>query len=256
MAHLDMTVGSDTSQALSMARKIGIRDTQGALAKGGRWKSDGASTAGEINGTLFRRGGTFPRTTLWLYGRSDSLIAVALDGVSLKRIVGSMPAGQSSMSNARCTPRRSRLCAPTANSSSGRGAPRIEARRAGAHAPGARLSEAGRKGELPISEFVCFGAEAKTLGDYAALDDEATGDEIHGEFRRRRRNAGRGKAAEAVRAKRKRPGKAGRLEIQSGMSSSDLGRIDLGEAAMKLPEPCPRPLLTDRDDPVLQHARL
>ena len=37
---------------------------------------------------------------------------------------------------------------------------------------------------------------------------------------------------------------------------SDLGRIDLGEAAMKLPEPCPRPLLTDRDDPVLQHARL
>jgi hypothetical protein len=125
----------------------------GLKAKGGRWKSDGASTAGEINGTLFRRGGTFPRTTLWLYGRSDSLIAVALDGVSLKRIVGSMPAGQSSMSNARCTPRRSRLCAPTANSSSGRGAPRIEARRAGAHAPGARLSEAGRKGELPISRI-------------------------------------------------------------------------------------------------------
>jgi hypothetical protein len=58
------------------------------------------------------------------------------------------------------------------------------------------------------------------VGDYAALDDEATGDEIHGEFRRRRRNAGRGKAAEAVRAKRKRLGKAGRLEIQSGMSQA------------------------------------
>ena len=32
--------------------------------------------------------------------------------------------------------------------------------------------------------------------------------------------AGRGKAAEAVRAKRKRPGKPGRLEIQSGMSQA------------------------------------
>ena len=34
MAHLDMTVGSDTSQAGSMARKIGMRDTQGCTGEG------------------------------------------------------------------------------------------------------------------------------------------------------------------------------------------------------------------------------
>jgi hypothetical protein len=72
---------------------------------------------------------------------------------SAKRIVRSMPAGQSSMSNARFTPRRSRPCAPTASNSSGRGAPMNEARRAGAHAPGARLSAAGREGELPVSQI-------------------------------------------------------------------------------------------------------
>jgi len=34
MTHLDMTVGSDTSQALRMVRKIGIMDLKDALAKG------------------------------------------------------------------------------------------------------------------------------------------------------------------------------------------------------------------------------
>jgi uncharacterized membrane protein len=34
MTHLDMTVGSDTSQALPMVRKIGIMDLKDALAKG------------------------------------------------------------------------------------------------------------------------------------------------------------------------------------------------------------------------------
>jgi hypothetical protein len=45
-----------------------------------------------------------------------------------------------------------------------------------------------------LPKFVCFGAEAKTLGDYAALDYEATGDEIHDKFQRRLRNAGRRQA--------------------------------------------------------------
>jgi uncharacterized membrane protein len=34
MTHLDMTVGSDTSQALPMVRKIGMMDLKDALAKG------------------------------------------------------------------------------------------------------------------------------------------------------------------------------------------------------------------------------
>src|SRR6202044_87415 len=34
MTHLDMTVGSDTSQALPMVREIGIMDLRDALAKG------------------------------------------------------------------------------------------------------------------------------------------------------------------------------------------------------------------------------
>ena len=48
----------------------------GVLNFVGGWKSDGATTAGEINGTLFRRGGTFPRPTLWLYGRGDSYYSI------------------------------------------------------------------------------------------------------------------------------------------------------------------------------------
>jgi hypothetical protein len=37
-----------------------------------------------------------------------------------------------------------------------------------------RSPERGRKESCRSPKFVCFGAEAKTVGDYAALDDEAT----------------------------------------------------------------------------------
>jgi hypothetical protein len=77
-----------------------------------------------------------------------------------------------------------------------------------------RAPERGRTGANCRSpKFVCFGAEAKALGDYAALDDEATGDEIHGEFRRRRRNAGAGKGG---RANESDPERRGALEIKAG----------------------------------------
>jgi hypothetical protein len=55
--------------------------------------------------------------------RGEPLELVAREANVSIASVRSMPAGQSSKSNARCTPRRSRLCGPTAGSSSGRGAP-------------------------------------------------------------------------------------------------------------------------------------
>ena len=37
----------------------------------GGWMGEGCRNASEINGTLFKRGGMFPRPTLWLYGNQD-----------------------------------------------------------------------------------------------------------------------------------------------------------------------------------------
>jgi pimeloyl-ACP methyl ester carboxylesterase len=48
----------------------------GVLNFAGGWAGGWRSTAGEINGTLFRRGGMFPRPTLWLYGRGDSYYSI------------------------------------------------------------------------------------------------------------------------------------------------------------------------------------
>jgi dienelactone hydrolase len=69
--------GQSRGGALSIAY-AGMHPEQvvGVLNFVGGWKSDAAGTAGEINGTLFRRGGTFPRPTLWLYGRGDSYYSI------------------------------------------------------------------------------------------------------------------------------------------------------------------------------------
>jgi pimeloyl-ACP methyl ester carboxylesterase len=69
--------GQSRGGALSIAY-AGMHPEQvvGVLNFVGGWKSDGASTASEINGTLFRRGGTFPRPTLWLYGRGDRYYSI------------------------------------------------------------------------------------------------------------------------------------------------------------------------------------
>ena len=69
--------GQSRGGALSIAY-AGMHPEQvvGVLNFVGGWKSDGATSAGEINGTLFRRGGTFPRPTLWLYGRGDSYYSI------------------------------------------------------------------------------------------------------------------------------------------------------------------------------------
>jgi pimeloyl-ACP methyl ester carboxylesterase len=37
----------------------------------GGWMGEGCGDAGEINRTLFKRGGGFPHPTLWLYGNHD-----------------------------------------------------------------------------------------------------------------------------------------------------------------------------------------
>ena len=42
----------------------------------GGWLGEGCRTAGEINGTLFQRGGKFARPTLWLYGQQDSFYSI------------------------------------------------------------------------------------------------------------------------------------------------------------------------------------
>jgi dienelactone hydrolase len=39
----------------------------------GGWVAEGCRNASEINGTLFKRGGMFPHSTLWLYGNQDPL---------------------------------------------------------------------------------------------------------------------------------------------------------------------------------------
>jgi pimeloyl-ACP methyl ester carboxylesterase len=48
----------------------------GVLNFVGGWVGGGCSTAGEINGALFQRGGKFSRPTLWLYGQHDSFYSI------------------------------------------------------------------------------------------------------------------------------------------------------------------------------------
>jgi pimeloyl-ACP methyl ester carboxylesterase len=48
----------------------------GVLNFVGGWLGEGCRTAGEINGTLFQRGGKFARPTLWLYGQHDSFYSI------------------------------------------------------------------------------------------------------------------------------------------------------------------------------------
>jgi hypothetical protein len=43
----------------------------------GGWVGEGCATAREINGSLFKRGATFPGPTLWLYGQDDVYYSVA-----------------------------------------------------------------------------------------------------------------------------------------------------------------------------------
>jgi pimeloyl-ACP methyl ester carboxylesterase len=49
----------------------------GVLNFVGGWLGEGCSTAGEVNGALFQRGGKFDRPTLWLYGQHDSFYSIA-----------------------------------------------------------------------------------------------------------------------------------------------------------------------------------
>jgi pimeloyl-ACP methyl ester carboxylesterase len=48
----------------------------GVLNFVGGWLGEGCSTAGEVNGALFQRGGKFDRPTLWLYGQHDSFYSI------------------------------------------------------------------------------------------------------------------------------------------------------------------------------------
>ena len=48
----------------------------GVLNFVGGWLGEGCSTAGEVNGALFQRGGKFGRPTLWLYGHHDSFYSI------------------------------------------------------------------------------------------------------------------------------------------------------------------------------------
>jgi dienelactone hydrolase len=47
------------------------QDVTGVINFVGGWMGEGCWNASEINGTLFKRGGMFPRPTLWLYGDHD-----------------------------------------------------------------------------------------------------------------------------------------------------------------------------------------
>ena len=48
----------------------------GVLNFVGGWLGEGCSTAGEINGALFQRGGKFGGPTLWLYGQHDNYYSI------------------------------------------------------------------------------------------------------------------------------------------------------------------------------------
>ena len=48
----------------------------GVLNFVGGWMGEGCSTAAEINGALFQRGGKFDRPTLWLYRQHDSYYSI------------------------------------------------------------------------------------------------------------------------------------------------------------------------------------
>jgi pimeloyl-ACP methyl ester carboxylesterase len=48
----------------------------GVLNFVGGWMGEGCSTAAEINGALFQRGGKFGRPTLWLYGQHDRYYSI------------------------------------------------------------------------------------------------------------------------------------------------------------------------------------
>ena len=47
------------------------REVAGVINFAGGWMAEGIPNASEVNGTLFKRGGTFPHPTLWLYGNQD-----------------------------------------------------------------------------------------------------------------------------------------------------------------------------------------
>ncbi len=47
------------------------REVAGVINFVGGWLGEGCWSASEVNGTLFRRGATFPHPTLWLYGNHD-----------------------------------------------------------------------------------------------------------------------------------------------------------------------------------------
>jgi pimeloyl-ACP methyl ester carboxylesterase len=54
-----------------------LEQVLGVLNFAGGWVAEGyCSTAGEINGSLFQRGGKFGRPTLWLYGQHDSFYSI------------------------------------------------------------------------------------------------------------------------------------------------------------------------------------
>jgi len=47
------------------------REVTSVINFAGGWMAKGIPNASEVNGTLFKRGGTFPHPTLWLYGNQD-----------------------------------------------------------------------------------------------------------------------------------------------------------------------------------------
>jgi pimeloyl-ACP methyl ester carboxylesterase len=65
------------------------------------WMGEGCSTAGEINGTLFQRGGKFGRPTLWLYGQHDSFYSIEHSRSNFD-IFKKKPAATASLLNSQC----------------------------------------------------------------------------------------------------------------------------------------------------------
>jgi hypothetical protein len=58
------------------------RKVAGVINFAGDWTGEGCPNAGEINGTSFKRGGTFPDPTLWLYGNDDPFYSLDHSGAN------------------------------------------------------------------------------------------------------------------------------------------------------------------------------
>lgn len=77
-AHPVLLAGLSRGGALSVAYAGGRpNEVAGVVNFVGGWMGDGCETAEDINQALFRRGGGFPGSTLWIYGHDDAFYSMA-----------------------------------------------------------------------------------------------------------------------------------------------------------------------------------